>query len=71
MTSTSSQEFFFWEGRGQNTTYLKKPQAIPAKGVLSEQQMLTMLNFVLLAYESGGQDFWCCCGSEKSRFCEN
>ena len=59
MTSTSSQEFFFWGGGGEgpNTTYLKKPQAIPAKGVLSEQQMLTMLNFVLLAYESGGQDF--------------
>ena len=57
MTSTSSQEFFFGGGRGQNTTYLKKSQAIPAKGVLSEQQMLMMLNFVLLAYESGGQDF--------------
>ena len=69
MTSTSSKEFFLG---GEGPKYhLKKSQAIPAKGVLSEQQMLTMLNFVLLAYESGGQDFWCCCGSEKSRFCEN
>ena len=24
-----------------------------------------------LAYESGGHDFSCCCGSEKSRFCVN
>ena len=60
MTSTSSQEFFFfWGGGGGKIplNYLKKSQAIPAKGVLSEQQMLTILNFVLLAYESGGQDF--------------
>ena len=42
---------------GQNTTYLKKSQAIPAEGVLSEQQMFMMLNFVLLANESSGQDF--------------
>ena len=55
MTSTSSKEFFLG---GEGPKYhLKKSQAIPAKGVLSEQQMLTMLNFVLLAYESGGQDF--------------
>ena len=58
MTSTSSEEFFFfWGGGGQNTTYLKKSQAIPVEGVLSEQQMLTMLNSVFLAYDSGGQDF--------------
>lgn len=55
MTSTSSQEFFFWGGEGPKYHLFKKvTAAIPAKGVLSEQQMLTMLNFVLLAYESGG-----------------
>ena len=49
-----SHVFFFW---AKSATYLKKSQPIPAEGVLSEQQMFTMLNFVLLANESGGQDF--------------